>query len=207
MRPFVAQTGTLAGNYMYNSFGHNTNSSGSLTNFWQYTNRVFDAETNLYFYRARYYDPTIGKFLSEDPAGFPAGLDFYAYVKNNPVNWRDPDGRWPDPGSLARAWSHAMGAANWIQCSITASYCLAGLQAMVNSLGKMANFSGQPSQTYDQMFNTVDATHQATASNLYLNQACAANPNCMVAFSSCLGAAVTNPIPFPVPIPSTWPKK
>jgi RHS repeat-associated protein len=203
----TSSTGTLAGNYMYNSFGHTTNSSGSLTNSWQYTNRVFDAETNLYFYRARYYDPTIGKFLSEDPAGFPAGLDFYAYVKNNPVNWRDPDGRWPDPGSLARAWSHAMGAANWIQCSITASYCLVGLQAMVNSLGKMANFSGQPSQTYDQMFNTVDATHQATASNLYLNQACAANPNCMVAFSSCLGAAVTNPIPFPVPIPSTWPKK
>ncbi len=46
----------------------------------------------LYYYRARYYDPEIGRFLSEDPLGFGAGINFYAYVENNPVNHNDPSG-------------------------------------------------------------------------------------------------------------------
>ena len=37
------------------------------------------------YYRARYYDPTAGRFLSEDPTGFMAGMNFYAYVTNNPI--------------------------------------------------------------------------------------------------------------------------
>jgi len=42
--------------------------------------------------RARYYDPTIGRFLSEDPIGFKGGVDFYAYVLNNPTDYADPTG-------------------------------------------------------------------------------------------------------------------
>jgi uncharacterized protein RhaS with RHS repeats len=44
------------------------------------------------YYRARYYDPTAGRFLSEDPAGFAAGVDFYAYVSNSSTNLVDPKG-------------------------------------------------------------------------------------------------------------------
>ncbi len=40
----------------------------------------------------RYYDPTLGRFLTEDPLGFRAGVNFYAYAKNNPVNANDPYG-------------------------------------------------------------------------------------------------------------------
>ncbi len=44
-------------------------------------------------YRARYYDPALGRFLSEDPAGFNSGdVNSYRYVSNNPVNYRDPSG-------------------------------------------------------------------------------------------------------------------
>jgi len=43
-------------------------------------------------YRARYYDPTIGRFISEDPIGFDAGANFYGYVENNPINSVDPSG-------------------------------------------------------------------------------------------------------------------
>src|SRR5262249_7774758 len=45
-----------------------------------------------YYYRARYYDPASGRFLSEDPAGFDADTDFYAYVGNSPIDWSDPQG-------------------------------------------------------------------------------------------------------------------
>jgi RHS repeat-associated protein len=44
------------------------------------------------YYRARYYDPSPGRFLSEDPARFGGGFDFYAYVKNDPVDFTDPTG-------------------------------------------------------------------------------------------------------------------
>ena len=46
-----------------------------------------------YYYRARYYDPEIGRFISEDPLGFQAGMNFYAYVGNNPINNNDPTGK------------------------------------------------------------------------------------------------------------------
>jgi RHS repeat-associated protein len=44
------------------------------------------------YYRARYYDPSIGRFISEDPIQFRGGINFYAYVRNNPVNLTDPFG-------------------------------------------------------------------------------------------------------------------
>lgn len=85
--------GALAQTYTFDSFGNTTNSSGSLTNFFRYTAREFDTETNLYYYRARYYDPTSGRFVSEDPIRFRGGANFYAYVHNRPTILWDPSGR------------------------------------------------------------------------------------------------------------------
>ncbi|HEY6369147.1 MAG TPA: RHS repeat-associated core domain-containing protein [Candidatus Sulfotelmatobacter sp.] len=84
--------GALAQTYTFDSFGNQTASSGSLTNSFRYTGRDFDTETNLYFYRARYYDPNAGRFLSEDPFGIRDNVDMYVYVRNNPVNFNDPFG-------------------------------------------------------------------------------------------------------------------
>lgn len=44
------------------------------------------------YYRARYYDSQVGRFISEDPIGFRGGIDLYAYVGNNPIDLRDPRG-------------------------------------------------------------------------------------------------------------------
>jgi RHS repeat-associated protein len=78
--------------YTYDSFGRLTASTGSITNRFQFTAREFDTETNLYYYRARYYDQSVGRFLSEDLLHFVGGTDFYAYTLNNPINYRDPSG-------------------------------------------------------------------------------------------------------------------
>jgi RHS repeat-associated protein len=51
-----------------------------------------DAETGLHYNRARYYDQTAGRFLSEDPIGFHGGNNFYAYVENDAADQSDPFG-------------------------------------------------------------------------------------------------------------------
>ncbi len=78
--------------YTYDSFGKLTASAGSLTNPFQYTGRESDPETGLYYYRARYYDPGVDRFMSEDPIGFGGGINAYAYVRNNAANFTDPRG-------------------------------------------------------------------------------------------------------------------
>ena len=56
-----------------------------------YTGREPD-ETGLIYYRARYYDPAVGRFTQRDPIGLQGGINQYAYVNNNPVNYTDPLG-------------------------------------------------------------------------------------------------------------------
>jgi RHS repeat-associated protein len=57
-----------------------------------HTIRGSHSESSLYYYRARYYDSVVGRFLLEDPSGFKAGVNFYPYVTNDPVNQTDPMG-------------------------------------------------------------------------------------------------------------------
>jgi RHS repeat-associated protein len=86
--------GSLVQTYTLDPFGNETASSGSLTNPFGFTGREFDSETNLYFYRARYYDPTIGRFTKEDPIRFGGGdPNFYSYVSQSPINFADASGK------------------------------------------------------------------------------------------------------------------
>ena len=68
----TASVGTIANTYTYDTFGKLTASTGSTTNPLRYTAREFDAETGIYYYRARYYDSNAGRFITEDPMGFHA---------------------------------------------------------------------------------------------------------------------------------------
>ncbi len=95
--------GSIANTYTYDSFGKVTASTGSLVNPFQYTARESDSETGLYYYRARYHDPTTGRFTNEDPIHFRGGINFYEYAQNNPIMFTDPMGLTtmcadPEPG-------------------------------------------------------------------------------------------------------------
>jgi RHS repeat-associated protein len=85
-------SGQLVASYVYDSFGNLTASTGTVTNPFQYTGREFDSETGLYYYRARYYDLTTGRFLSEDSIRFDAGTNLYLYVSNRPTFFLDQFG-------------------------------------------------------------------------------------------------------------------
>ena len=85
-------TGTIIGIYDYDAWGNPIGTLPSIANPFTYTGREWDKETGLYYYRARYYTSQIGRFISEDPIGFDGGINFYAYVGNNPVNFMGPLG-------------------------------------------------------------------------------------------------------------------
>ncbi|KIE42209.1 hypothetical protein SE37_06020 [Geobacter soli] len=83
--------GNVVQSYRYDTFG-TPKATTTFQNGYLFTGREWDKETNLYFYRARYYDPMVGKFISKDPAGFVDGPNLYSYVQNNPINLTDPSG-------------------------------------------------------------------------------------------------------------------
>lgn len=82
-------TGAVVETYSYDGFGR-PSIAGSASNPFTYTGREYDAKSGFYYYRARYYDPSTGRFLSEDPE--PA-LNPYPYALDDPVDFTDPTGR------------------------------------------------------------------------------------------------------------------
>ena len=71
-------------------FGAIRSETGTSDNTRKFTGKEFDADSNLYYYGARYYDPYIGRFTQRDPIG--DGVNWYAYVANNPLRFVDPTG-------------------------------------------------------------------------------------------------------------------
>src|SRR3972149_3674955 len=111
------QMSNVSQTYLYDDFGSLIDSAGTVTNSYLYTGQEWDgAVSGLYNYRARYYDATIGRFNQEDPSRqsafsltpcvqcglayspkllinyFPQELDVYIYVRNNSINFNDPEG-------------------------------------------------------------------------------------------------------------------
>lgn len=93
----------------YDPFG-NLLQGGSASGY-AFTGRELDAESGLLYYRARYYDPKLGRFISEDPIGLEDGPNVYTYVKDNPITRRDPEG-------LAQACWDALTITGVTSCNI-----------------------------------------------------------------------------------------
>jgi RHS repeat-associated protein len=88
-------SGTIVTQYGYTPFGGTSSTGATNTNSSQYTGRENDGN-GLYYYRARYYSPSLHRFVSQDPRGFAGGgTNLYAYAGNTPTNLRDPSGQSP----------------------------------------------------------------------------------------------------------------
>jgi RHS repeat-associated protein len=86
----TAATGAVTDSYAYSAFGESA--AAPTGNPWRYTGRYLDAETGLYYYRARYYSPRLGRFLETDPMGTKDDPNLYMYVGLDPLNSVDPMG-------------------------------------------------------------------------------------------------------------------
>lgn len=74
-----------------------------------YTGRRYDSETDLYYYRARWYAAELGRFLQTDPIGYEDQMNLYSYVANDPVNNTDPTGMVIDSFLVVRELSSGIG--------------------------------------------------------------------------------------------------
>lgn len=93
MRNLTDSTSATVASYEYDVYGAFTLTGSSHGNTYTFTGRQWDVESGLYYYRARYYAPAVGRFLQIDPIKYKEILNLYTYVINDPINIIDPSGK------------------------------------------------------------------------------------------------------------------
>jgi len=92
----VNSAGNIVNNYEYDEWGNITSQTEGIANDFKYAGEAYDSETGFYYLRARYYDPTVGRFISKDnnegQITNPLSLNLYTYCVNNPIKYVDPSG-------------------------------------------------------------------------------------------------------------------
>ena len=88
----IAENGAVVWEALYDAFGRATILTETVANHLRFPGQYYDAETGLHYNWHRFYDPETGRYITADPIGLDGGMNLYAYVQNNPVNWVDPEG-------------------------------------------------------------------------------------------------------------------
>ncbi|WP_168735606.1 RHS repeat-associated core domain-containing protein [Cohnella fermenti] len=118
----VDTNGTVINSYDYDEWGNVVQQTEQIANVFKYAGEVFDSETGFYYLRARYYDPTIGRFINEDTyegqITNPLSLNLYTYVLNNPLTSIDPTGH--NPIAIGITIIRGLGAAIGVLSTISA---------------------------------------------------------------------------------------
>jgi RHS repeat-associated protein len=121
-------TGTSTAIYSYGPYGEPNTATGQR---FRYTGQQLISGLGLYYYKARFYSPTLGRFLQTDPIGYADDLNLYAYVGGNPMNATDPSGL----------------AANWAKGAVLAS------GGVLSTIGKAADsWTGGYGQRMNEAF-------------------------------------------------------
>jgi RHS repeat-associated protein len=114
----------------YRAFGEAITRIHQVPNFLRFPGQYFDEETGLHYNRFRYYSPILGRYLTRDPLTFLAGVNFYAYVDNDPINATDPLGlKW---------WKTALAIAGGIVAGVAATVALVALAPVALPLAILA---------------------------------------------------------------------
>jgi RHS repeat-associated protein len=169
------QTGTLQDEYKYDEFGMLTNvdEKSNINNPFKFTGAIHDKTANLYLMGSRYYNPKVGRFITQDSFGATFGADWtdhlYSYTGNNPVNFIDPTGHvYLSPNASRNSMQDTFNVQNMlIQLNILKNYSPGGkydsktVQA-VNTfksrygLGNNGNYRGVVgNQTYEYLLKAT----------------------------------------------------
>ena len=168
--------GALKQQYSYDPYGNVTPSDATtgFTNPYQFTGREADSP-GLYYYRARYYSPMMGGFISEDPARFFGGqLTFYGYAGGDPIMYRDPQGRELGlaviGGVIGGAWSlyngYESGERGWALALDGLSGVGIGALAGLTNGASLLETEGGAMAARAILSAGIEATHQIVSASL-----------------------------------------
>jgi RHS repeat-associated protein len=157
------KTGKVVQEYEYDSFGNLHDQKNRVKQPYTYTGREWDKETGLYYYRARYYDAEVGRFISEDPIGFAGGdVNLYGYTWNRPINYIDPfgfAGLWLEASSPNEPGPHqSVGFGDPLGANFTLSYGVNPGESPFGGMGSVyqdINAGGEIEKYYDVPNNLV----------------------------------------------------
>ncbi|WDL95507.1 RHS repeat-associated core domain-containing protein [Alicyclobacillus sp. ALC3] len=165
-------SGTIVAQYTYDAWGNILSSTGTLasTNPYLYAGYRWDSAVGMYYLNARYYAPSLMRFISRDPLG---GLSPYVYADDNPVKEVDPNGTWAldamwlvlDVASFAA--NPSWGGAAWIAGDLASFADPTGVASTAIHAAKIARSADRLAETYraaskfyEATKGTVDAAQQ-----------------------------------------------
>jgi RHS repeat-associated protein len=128
---------------------------------FQYTGQAWLPELGLYYYKARLYSPTLGRFLQTDPIGYADQVNLYAYVGDDPVDGMDPSGAIEQPGSCTGSLT-CNGADPNVPGSWTASPGLTTAELSPDNSDPAKDYASQVGKAMDDSFAQNEASYNAS---------------------------------------------